>query len=193
MSDLKPTARVVCPGSSVSQSLAGSIRTPLQRLRTPRFMPIIWRPLIYLPAQTVCSLSQKNQHLRQKEKAPNMRIRGHPLAGPVSIGKITFSTIFFKIVFPITVPAWITKSIRTPVFDRVASVPNGSAPVTHQDQGLGRMLPKENSARPWQSVLPQKTVGARPCPPACAISPVVLIGAARSVGQGSPSTEGGNH
>ena len=59
----------------------------------------------------------------------------HPLAGPVSIGKITFSTIFFKIVFPITVPAWITKSIRIPVFDRVASVPNGSAPVTHQDQG----------------------------------------------------------
>ena len=28
---------------------------------------------------------------------------------------LTFSTIFFKIVFPITVPAWITKSIR-PLF-----------------------------------------------------------------------------
>jgi len=43
--------------------------------------------------------------------------------------------------------------------------PYGSAPVTQKAQGLGRMPPTENSARPWQSVLPQKTVGARPCPP----------------------------
>jgi hypothetical protein len=33
------------------------------------------------------------------------RYRGHPLAGPVSIGKVTFSTIFFKIVFPLSASA----------------------------------------------------------------------------------------
>src|SRR3990172_10379531 len=38
-----------------------------------------------------------------------------------------------------------------------------SAPVTHQDQGTGSFL-KENSSRPWQVNLPQKTVGTTPCP-----------------------------
>jgi hypothetical protein len=37
----------------------------------------------------------------------------------------------------------------------------GSAPVTQKAQGLGRMLPKEDSARPWQSLLLQKTVGVK--------------------------------
>src|SRR5918992_3689038 len=109
--------------------------------------------------------------------------RGHPLAGPVSIGKIIFSTIFFKIGFPLTAPAWITKSIRIPVFDRVASVPNGSAPVTQKAQGLGRMPPTENSACPWQSRLPQKTSVPDRVHLCVVINVVALIGAARSVGQ----------
>src|ERR671915_2117528 len=47
--------------------LAGSIRKPLQQLRTPRFTPIIWRPLMPPCADGVQPIAE-NQYLRQKEK-----------------------------------------------------------------------------------------------------------------------------
>jgi hypothetical protein len=52
--------------------------------------------------------------------------------------------------------------LRAPVFFSFG-VGRWSAPVTHQDQGMGRFL-KENSSRPWQVHLPQKTVGTTPSP-----------------------------
>src|SRR3989304_7536198 len=52
--------------------------------------------------------------------------------------------------------------LRAPVFVSFG-VGRWSAPVTHQDQGMGSFL-KEISPRPWQVNLPQKTVGTTPCP-----------------------------
>src|SRR3989304_1872198 len=52
--------------------------------------------------------------------------------------------------------------LRAPVFFSFG-VGRWSAPVPHQDQGIRRFL-KENSSRPWQVNLPQKTVGTTPCP-----------------------------
>jgi hypothetical protein len=86
-------------------------------------------------------------------------------------------------VFPVTVSAWTTRSIRTPVFDRVASVPNGSAPVTQKAQGLGRMPPYRELCPPLAvSTAPEN----RRCPTVSTcgvINVVALMGAARSVGQ----------
>ncbi|HXK29148.1 MAG TPA: hypothetical protein VJ646_12905, partial [Candidatus Binatia bacterium] len=56
--------------------------------------------------------------------------------------------------FPLLAQAVIFR-LRAPVFFS-CGVGRWSAPVTHQDQGIGSFL-KENSSSPWQVNLPQKT------------------------------------
>jgi hypothetical protein len=98
--------------------------------------------------------------------------RGHPLAGRSSRHRHSREKEFSSFpLFPLLAQAVIFR-LRAPVFFSFGVGP-WSAPVTHQDQGIGSFL-KKNSSRPWQVNLPQKTVGTTP-PPTVADSQILWL------------------
>src|SRR6266498_2499893 len=103
---------------------------------------------------------------------PNRVERGHPLAGrsrstDISCEKnfllFPFSLLAQSVIFRVTRPCFLFMQCRTLVR---TSHPSGS-------RHIGRFL-KENSSRPWQVCLPQKTVGTT-SPPTVADSQILWL------------------
>jgi hypothetical protein len=92
---------------------------------------------------------------------------GHPLEGSCQEGELSLYTIFLRF-FCSCAPYYShveRQRLRTLVFVTcgVVHLP-GSAPVTHQDQGMGGSAIWQALSPPLATLLPQKTVGAIPRP-----------------------------
>src|SRR6059036_957262 len=100
-----------------------------------------------------------------------LRIGGHPLAGRSRSTDVSCEKNFLLFLFPsrtvgdlsVTRPCFLFMRCRTLLR---TSHPSGS-------RHIGRFL-KENSSRPWQVCLPQKTVGTT-SPPTVADSQILWL------------------
>jgi hypothetical protein len=122
----------------------------VRRLRATKDMSFFQQGC-YCPVPEVRCISPAT-FLRKSPLTPLFQRGGYPLAGRSSRHRLSCGEDFFS-----SSPNFhlVESSIVSyaPLFSIGRCRINRSAPVTHQDQGIGRFLKKRISSRPWQNFL----------------------------------------